>query len=113
MRACVRACVYGVCVLCVWVCVGVCVCMCVCSICVCGMCVCTCMRACMSSYSSVIQSLFLFQCKILLKQFLCFVLAIFYLLNGGQTISKDLLVRILTRTFTQGTETEESHNSKV
>ena len=91
------------------------VCMCVYGVCdVCVVCVCVhmCVRACLCSYSNVIQLLFLFYCKNYKKN-LCFVAAIFYLLNGGQTISKDLLVRILTRTFTEGMETEVSHNSKV
>ena len=37
-----------------------------------------------------------------------FVPEIFYLLNGGRNISKDLLVRILTRLFTEGTESQVS-----
>ncbi|KAI0239948.1 hypothetical protein LSAT2_009347 [Lamellibrachia satsuma] len=33
--------------------------------------------------------------------------AIFYLLNGGRNVNKDLLIRILTRTFTEGTDSQE------
>ena len=69
-----------------------------------------CVHACVVTV--VLYNHFLFQCKHFQTN-LCFVAAIFYLLNGGETISKDLLVRILTRTFTEGTETEVSHNSKV